>query len=145
MIQDPIDCYRIATAMQREYVFYEQQLRRHHSNSIHPEETQDDTVQNEPTNDIEIPTDPVSNNHAHDPIEDAAIKRINDALERAWEHLAMEHEDQLVDVPEDGLNLCQDVTDILQTRIAEVYPPPRITKIASEYKLIPGSAFDNSP
>ena len=73
-------------------------------------------------------------------------KRINDALDRALEpfdyDIDMDLQDKIDSVPPEDEDLINHVLAILQKHIAEVYSPPRITKLAHEHRLEPGSAFD---
>ena len=50
--------------------------------------------------------------------------------------------DEINSVPEDSDNMIGSIIGIVQKHVSEVWSPPRVTALAGEYRLNPGSAYD---
>ena len=145
MMQDPLDCHRVANAQQREYAYHERQLRKTYQNTDDDKDTEqkkDDHAHPQP----ELPQheQPDLPQPEH---EQERAKRIDGALERALvdfdpDEEDMELEDKLITVPDTDMHMIENIIAILNTHISEVYSPPRLAKIAHEYGLLAGTSFD---
>ena len=70
---------------------------------------------------------------------------IHDALENALKPFGpedMDLEDKLAAIPEDANDMLQQMLNIIDIHISEIYSPPRLTMLAAEHGLSPGMAFD---